>query len=308
MTDYNNKKSAYRVAQQRIQREEAFINTDYEKLSFEEKCRYALEISPLLHCSVSPDSKRREKLLKALRPELLRRAETEDPFALYVLGSENYGIPANDVERRFLERSMKAGYVPAAMDLLNRVYYGKRRETPEAKKIEEWLSEYMEEESEEVSPALSVEEILDKLRNSQHDFHETVEYLVLDHFYNKGYHHLGDKLGMMLVQERGCVQDTEKISKIYTDLMMRYRYDRRQLLALTGVPHNETSEDLYEAERVCRLLIKSGRDSNCWRLILIALLSGNRKRLEAICNEICKLKNGACTVHVSKAYHMLLHT
>ena len=37
----------------------------------------------------------------------------------------------------------------------------------------------MKEESEEVSPALSVEEILDKLRNSQHDFHETIEYLVL---------------------------------------------------------------------------------------------------------------------------------
>ena len=174
--------------------------------------------------------------------------------------------------------------------------------------MEEWLSKYMEEETEEATPSPTVDEILERLKNSQNDFHETVEYLVLDHFYNKGYHHLGDKLGMMLVQERGCVQDTEKISKIYTDLMMRYRYDRRQLLALTGVPHTETSEDLYEAERVCRLLIKSGRDSNCWRLILITPLSDNRKKLEAVCNEVCKLKNGACTVHVSKAYHMLLHT
>ena len=38
MTYHNNEKSAYEVAQNRIQREEAFINTDYEKLSFEEKC------------------------------------------------------------------------------------------------------------------------------------------------------------------------------------------------------------------------------------------------------------------------------
>ena len=44
MTYHNNEKSAYEVAQNRIQREEAFINTDYEKLSFEEKCRYALDI------------------------------------------------------------------------------------------------------------------------------------------------------------------------------------------------------------------------------------------------------------------------
>ena len=120
MTYHNNEKSAYEVAQNRIQREEAFINTDYEKLSFEEKCRYALDYS------VSPDSKRRETLLKALRPELLRRAQKEDPFALYVLGSEKYGVPASDVERRFLERSMRSGYVPAAVDLLNRVYYGKK--------------------------------------------------------------------------------------------------------------------------------------------------------------------------------------
>lgn len=112
---------------------------------------------------------------------------------------------------------------------------------------------------------------------------------------------------MMLVQERGCVQDTEKISKIYTDLMMRYRYDRRQLLALTGVPHTETSEDLYEAERVCRLLINSGRDSNCWRLILIVLLSGNRKKLEDTCDEACKAHDGLILLNVSKAYHMLKH-
>lgn len=304
------KKNAQTVAQSRIAAEETFINTNYKSLSFEDQCRYALELSPFLHYSVAPNDTRRAKLLKALRPELLRRAQNEDPFALYVLGSMNFSVPATDVEQRFLERAMNAGYVPAAMDLLNRVYYGKKREAPEAVRILEWLDEHDpndKTDGNEKAP-ISIDDLLTGLRDPEHTFNETVEILVLEYFYDKGYRHLGDKLGTMLLQKNYYERDIEKIKRIYIDLMLSYRYDRKLLLALAGVPHNETSEDLYEAERVCRLLIKNGRDSNYWRLVLIALLSGNRKKLEVICDEVCIPLNGFYVVHISKAYHMLLHT
>ena len=89
--------------------------------------------------------------------------------------------------------------------------------------------------------------------------------------------------------------------------MFRYPYNRKQLLTIAGVSHDETSENLYDAERVCRQLIKDGKEANYWRLILIALLSGNRKKLEVACDEACKPHNGLLSVNISKAYHMLRH-
>lgn len=342
MTNYNyNGMNAQDIASKVIAKEEAYNNADVTLMPFEDKCYYALALTPLIHPAVSPDRNCRRDLLEELRPELLRRAEREDPFALYVLGNMNADLSARptDDERRFLERSMDAGYIPAALSLFNLFYYlGKNRSTPEAERILSWLSERINENTyagerysyyslindKEKERELALHFALDgdygsvvRLANSlgnildfnsdERVFWETVHFLILEYFYDLGATHLGDSLGMKLINERGCNRDLEKIKDIYVDLMMNYEYDRRQLLTIAGVPHNETSEDLYEAERVCRQLIKDGKEANYWRLILIALLSGDRKKVEVACDEACKPHNGLLSVNISKAYHMLRH-
>lgn len=341
MTNYNyNGMNAYDIANKIIAKEEAYASAKYELMPFEVKCEYALELTPILHPSVSPDRTRRKKMLQELRPELLRRAESEDAYALSVLGSTNADLsaPATDVERRFLERSMEAGYVPAAFALIDRFYRGKKRTDPEAERILSWLSERVGKDSspivryqyyalvgdKEKQEALATElaaagsyvaaahltSSLGSLLDFDSDmrvFWETVEFLVLEHFYNKGATHLGDTLGMRLINERGCIRDVEKIKNIYVDLMMNYEYDRHQLITIAGVPHDDTSEDLYEAERVCRQLIKNGKEANYWRLILIALLSGDRAKVETACDETFRPDGGSYTVNIAKAYHMLRH-
>lgn len=342
MTNYNyNGMNAHEIANRVITKEEAYNNADITLMPFEDKCYYALAQTPIIHPAVSPDRNRRRLLLEELRPELLRRAEQEDPFALYVLGNTNADLAARptDAERRFLERSMNAGYIPAALSLFNLFYYfGKNRSCPEAERITSWLAERIDEntydgerysyyslindkESERelamhfaldgdygsvVRLANALGDILD-FNSDERVFWETVHFLILDYFYNKGAAHLGDALGMKLINERGCERDTEKIKNIYVDLMFSYPYNRRQLLTIVGVPHNETSEDLFEAERICRLQIKDGRESNYWRLILIALLSGDRKKVESACDEASKAHDGLLSVNISKAYHMLRH-
>ena len=342
MTNYNyNGMNAHDIANKVIAKEEAYNNADITLMPFEDKCYYALAQTPIIHPAVSPDRNRRRVLLEELRPELLRRAEQEDPFALYVLGniSADLSTRPTDVERRFLERSMNAGYIPAALSLFNLFYYfGKNRSCSEAERIISWLTERIDEntyarerysyyslindkENERelalyfaldgdygsvVRLANALGDILD-FNSDERVFWETVHFLILEYFYNKGATHLGDSLGMKLINERGCTRDLEKIKTIYVDLMMNDKYDRRQLLTIAGVPHNETGEDLFEAERICRLQIKDGHETNYWRLILIALLSGDCEKVEAACDDASKPHGGLLSVNISKAYHMLRH-
>ena len=341
MTNYNyNGMNAHDIANKVIAKEEAYNNAKLELMPFEVKCHYALQQTPIIHPFVSPRNNCRRELLNSLRPELLRRAENEDAFALYVLGQTNADLsaPATDDERRFLERSMNAGYISAAIALLDRFYHGKKRFDPEAERILSWLSEHIGENSSDVE--ILCYHLLSADKKNEHDmsirlamdgdycsvmrlanltgnasdfdrerkaFWDTVVFIVLEYFYNKGAKHLGDTLGMMLIKGRGCVRDLEKIKNIYVDLMMNYEYDRHQLLTIVGAPHNDMGEDLYEAERVCRMLIENDKKTNYWRLILIALLSGSRQKLECACDEVCKVHDGLFSINVSKAYHMLRH-
>lgn len=144
MMNFNfNSMNAQDVADKIIAAEEAYVNTDFESLSFEDKCTYALELTPILHPGVAPSPQRRRALLDNLRPELLRRAEKDDAFALYVLGnvSADLSTLATEEERVYLERAVELSYYPAAFSLLNLFYYGKKRDSERAKSLLEWLSE-----------------------------------------------------------------------------------------------------------------------------------------------------------------------
>ena len=154
MTNYNyNGMNAQDIANKIIAKEEAYENACYDLMPFEVKCKYALELTPIIHPTIPPDSSERRELLDALRPELLRRADEEDAFALYVLGNtcSDLSTPPTDTERQFLERSMNAGYIPAAFSLLDLFYHGKRASEPEAVRIREWIREHItEKESEDL--------------------------------------------------------------------------------------------------------------------------------------------------------------
>ena len=136
-------------------------------------------------------------------------------------------------------------------------------------------------------------------------FWETVDFLVVSYFYNHGARHLGDMLGMKLINERGCVRDFGKIKAIYLDLLLHKSYDRDRLLTMLNVSHGKEFEDLYETERICRRQIADGKPASFWRLILIALLSNDPQKLEAACDEAIAFKDGQFACNVAKAYHML---
>lgn len=360
MTNYNYKNfNANEIANRIIAREQAYLNTNYDALSFEDKCRYALDYTPIAHPIIAPNASHRKSLLEALRPELLARADREDGFALYVLGSVNADLssPATDTERRFLERAVKAGYAPAAVALVDR-FFG---DFKDKKLCRQALHDYLiptlnrltEEKSQDVATVYEVESLLSryetnasarmvfygmsrelatklvcdgswvglaKLCNArvvsdglldvtpseeEIAFWMTVDYLVHANLYELGARHLADSLGCKLINERGCERDVEKIKEIYLDLLLHHPYDREHLLTIAGVPHGEEFEDLAEAERECRRQINDGKSESYRRLILIALLSGDRVALEAACDEACASRDGLLVCNVAKAYHML---
>lgn len=360
MTNYTfNGLNAQDIANKIIAAEVAYRDTDYESLSFEEKCRYALDYTPIVHPILAPNPSHRKSLLEELRPELLRRAQNEDGFALYVLGSVNAdcSAPATDAERRFLERAVKAGYAPAAIALVDR-FFG---DLKDKKLCKQALHDYLipalnrltEEKSQDEEAIYAVKSLLSryetntsarlafygisrelaaklvcegsyvglaKLCNArvvsdgllditpseeEIAFWVTVDYLVHANLYELGARHLADSLGCKLINERGCERDVEKIKEIYVDLLLGYKYDRNNLIGMVCVPRKEIGDDICEAERVCRLLIKNGKPENYWRLILIALLSGEREKLQSACDEACAFRNGLLVCNVAKAYHML---
>ena len=231
---------------------------------------------------------------------------------------------------------MNAGYIPAALALFNLFYdHGENRSCPEAERVLSWLSERMDEQTpdryrygyysllndKDKTRELALRFALDgdfgaavRLSNhhgsasymgsDEHVFWMTVLFLVTEHFYNQGAKHLGDRLGMKLIGERGCERDLAKIKEIYVDLMMNAPYNRRTLLSIVGALCNEGGEHLDVAERSCRRLISNGEKSNYWKLILIALLSGDRSKLESACEEACA---ASAVGHIGKAYLMLRH-
>ena len=348
--------NAQEIANRIIAREEAYLNTDYEALSFEEKCKYALEYTSIVHPGLTPDPAHRAALLKELRPELLRRANKEDGFALYVLGSVNAdcSAPATFEEYRFLERSVKAGYTPAVVDLVSRFLRDKsERKNAFHTYLIPALNKTKAEKSQDLGLCCSIQSLVAEFETngdsrvvfyamardsaqkmvsegsyaglamlchvsckkgaildpcvpeSELAFWQTVDFLVHDYFYARGSRRLATSLGAKLVNERGCDLDVEKIAQVHSELFLRFSYNRKVLLQLVGSSEAEETEDLDDLERICRTQIQSGDAEGYWRLIIVALLRGDRQKLESAILEVCLLEEGKYVCSVLKAYNML---
>ena len=314
--------TAREVADRIIACEEEYLNKDYESLSFEEKCTYAVEYTNTVHFAVAPDPKKRAEMLEELRHELLRRAERDDPFALYVLGCRYADLSdlSTIVEHDFLVRSMKAGYIPAALKILD-IFHPVDKGNDEVLETVDWLRERLTEGSpakqrllfylltenrdgcREVALRLAAEgdtEAISTLRFCKAeseciDFYDTALFWAYDHFYRKGAKHLAEIIGRRLIRSIGCEFDFERIKDIYIDLMMSKDYDHAKLSKLAGVK----DEDLDGAERACRELISKGDPSGYWKLILVALMSGDRERLASILDE---MNDRELALNIEKAY------
>lgn len=108
MTNYNyNKMNAQEIAERIINCEEAYLKTDLSSLSFEEKCRFALHHTVAFHplCRLLDIS----ELCASIYPELLKRAEENDGFALYCLAALfTPDVPRKQTRLEYLERAVKA--------------------------------------------------------------------------------------------------------------------------------------------------------------------------------------------------------
>ena len=113
MTNYNyNGMNAQSIADKIIKREEEYLATELDALSFEEKCRLALRHNNAFH----PLSCRLDitELTGSIYPELLRRADADDGFALYCLAALfTPNAPRKDTRLEYLERASERGSLEA---------------------------------------------------------------------------------------------------------------------------------------------------------------------------------------------------
>lgn len=346
---YNfNGMNAHDIANQIIANEDAYLKTDFNKLSFEEKCRLALHHTAAHH----PFFRRLDisRLTESIYPELICKAEEEDDFALYCLAALfTPDVPREITRNEYLERAIAVGSVEARLHaacrdaaknleelrllntelkLLAAAFYG------------EWndhllylcnntLANYesdpdLKEEAKRIADELAVKGVLEgnyyylthlcvknkldvkelsegKLFDDETLFWKTVDFLVESEFYERGALHLADHLGVRLIRGIGCEQDTERAKQIYVDAMFSKAYDRTLLMSVAKIK----DADLDMAERACRKQIDDGKISDFWRLILIALLSGDRAKVESACDEAIATGLDAALANIPKAYHML---
>ena len=110
--------NAKEIANKIIAKEEAYLKTDITSLTFDEKCELLLcnnsAYHPLFrHLDLS-------SLAEELTPELARRAEAGDAFALYCMSMLQHGLHHTDTRLAYLERAMKAGSLEARVQYASR--------------------------------------------------------------------------------------------------------------------------------------------------------------------------------------------
>ncbi|MBE6577814.1 MAG: hypothetical protein E7653_06725 [Ruminococcaceae bacterium] len=353
MTNYSyNGLNAHDIANKIIEREEAYLLTDIDSLTFEEKCRFALHHNKSFH----PFSQQLDvtKLTASIYPELVRRAD-QDGFSLYCMAALfSPDVPRKDTRLTYLERAIEANSLEA------RVHQASRDPSKSIEQLHtlcaeiellvaleldvEWHEhllylcynmlatyegdEQIKQKAKKRADDLALKLVLDgsyyhlchlcvknridskmleqgKLFDDETLFWKTVSFIVESYFYERGAIHLGDIIGLRLIRGIGCDIDVTRAKQIYLYLMFHYPYDRAKLLTIAGVPHDKTSEDLYEAERICRMQIKDNKVANYWRLILIALLYGDCAKVDNVYDEIIATGTDAALSNIPKAYHML---
>ena len=351
MTNYIysfNGMNAHDIASKIIANEEAYLKTDFNKLSFEEKCRLALH-----HNSANHPLFRQldiSRLTESIYPELICKAEEEDDFALYCLAALfTPDKPREFTRNEYLERAISAGSTEArlhaacrnaeehleelhslntTLKLLSAAFCGDWNDRllylcnstlascetdsdkkEAAKRIADELAVKGVLEGNYyylihlcVKNKLDVKELAEgKLFDDETLFWKTVSFLVESEFYERGALHLADHLGIRLIRGIGCEQDTERAKQIYVDAMFSKAYDRTLLMSAAKIE----DADLDMAEEICRKQIDDGKVSDFWRLILIALLSGDRAKVESACDEAIAMGLDAALANIPKAYHML---
>lgn len=114
-----NKMTANEIASKIIEKEEAYLKTDIDSLTFKEKCELLLHNNSTHHPLFrSLDTSR---LGASVSPELIRRAEEKDALALYYLAAINdKSLPRTDTRLGYLERAMNAGSLGARVQYASR--------------------------------------------------------------------------------------------------------------------------------------------------------------------------------------------
>ena len=110
MTNYSyNGMNAQDIANNIIAKEEAYLTIDYDALSLEEKCDYAIHHTGIYH-PLFRQGKDIKVLMETLIPELHSRAERGDWNALYYLSVFHPDVThCSNEHRAMVERAMEEG-------------------------------------------------------------------------------------------------------------------------------------------------------------------------------------------------------
>ena len=114
MTNYiYNGMNAHDIANKITANEEAYLKINYESLSFEDKCNYAVHHYGIYHPLFRQGMDTNE-LQRSLIPELRRRADEGDPKAMYYLAVFHPDTThRSDEHRAMVERAMVSGSLKA---------------------------------------------------------------------------------------------------------------------------------------------------------------------------------------------------
>lgn len=344
MTNYNyNGLNAQDIANKIIEREEAYINTDFDSLSLDEKSVYYgykyTVFHPLCHLVSLKDK------MPAVVGEAREHAAEGDPIPFYHLSSSGLilnGLIGRDEVEDVMRRAIDIGYLPA---LCNQAYSYKGKDNALCidlcKQVLDMLSEAddcfvtryytlvcyrtlaeLSDDKAEVEKwsrlrhDYAVEAACDgyyvalnhiKAEGEEGDFWETVKFLLESYWYDTyGVYNEFCTYGRRLIDGLGCEVDPERAKRFFLDVYSRVKVERSYVLDEMEIA-KDTAEAIEAARQSYRAAADNGDSDGYSGLILVSMLQGNVASVEALCDEaIAKLGSGmGLSLALCKVYRTL---
>ena len=324
MATYNfNGLNARDIANKIIEREEAYLNTDFDALSLEEKAEYIsykyTAFHPLCHLVSLKDK------ITGVINEARERAAEGDPIPLYTLRNV-LALDASDTVGReeiddITQRAVDVAYPPALCSL---AHCYKDKDKSRAVALCKQALDLLQEEKDclttrfytlicyrmlvdtscdreefkgwtQLRHDYAVEAACDgyyialghiESEGEEGDFWETVKFLLESYWYEiHGVYSEFCTYGRRLIDGLGCEVDPERAKRFFLDVYSRVKVERSYVLDEMEIAE-DTPEVIEAARQAYRAQADNGDPYGYSGLILVSILQGDLASVETLCDEV----------------------